>query len=198
LVLALPRGGVVLGREVARALDLPLDVCLVRKLGVPWQPELAMGALAMGEVVILDDALLRQLGIPQIEVEREIALERMELLRRDRLYRSGRGPLEVRGRTVILVDDGIATGATMEAAITAMRKLGAAKVIVGVGVSPADTAERLARAADEVISVKAPQEMGAVGEWYVEFPQVEDAAVLALLRAAEEGTKEMENFYESR
>ncbi len=197
-MLALPRGGVVLGREVARALDLPLDVCLVRKLGVPWQPELAMGALALGEVVVLDDALLRQLGIPQIEVEREIALERTELLRRDRLYRSGRGPLEVRGRKVILVDDGIATGATMEAAITAMRKLGAAKVIVGVGVSPAGTAERLARAADQVISVMAPQEMGAVGEWYVEFPQVEDAAVLALLRAAEEGTKEMENFYESR
>lgn len=198
LVLGLPRGGVVLAAEVARSLELPLDVCLVRKLGVPWQPELAMGALAVGEVVVLDDELLRALGIPQIEVEREIALERIELLRRERLYRGKRGPLQVSGQTVILVDDGIATGSTMQAAIAAMRKMGAAKIVVGVGVASADTVDRLAREADVVISVLEPREMRAVGEWYNEFPQVEDSEVLALLSALSNLAKTEETLYESR
>jgi putative phosphoribosyl transferase len=198
LVLGLPRGGVVLAAEVARSLELPLDVCLVRKLGVPWQPELAMGALAVGEVVVLDDALLRALGIPQIEVEREIALERMELLRRDRLYRGGRAPLSVSGRTVILVDDGVATGSTLRAAIAAMRRMGAAEVIVGVGVASASTVGQLSREADVVISVLEPREMRAVGEWYNAFPQVEDGEVLALLAAAADRKTETEAIYESR
>lgn len=198
LVLALPRGGMILAEEVSRALDLPLDVCLVRKLGVPWRPELAMGALAPGEVVVLHDELLRDLRIPQLEVEREIALERIELDRRERLYRRGRGPLRVKGRTVILVDDGVATGATMEAAIATMRKMSAGRIVVGVGVAPASTVKRLAREADLVISVLEPWEMGAVGEWYEEFPQVEDSEVLALLSAAEMRAKEQETTYESR
>ncbi|MFN7648044.1 MAG: phosphoribosyltransferase [Acidobacteriota bacterium] len=184
IVLALPRGGVVLGAVVARELHLPFDVCLVRKLGVPWQPELAMGALAIGEVVVLDDGLLQKLGIPQLEVEREIALERQELSRRERLYRRGRDPLQVSGRTVFLIDDGIATGATMSAAIAAMRRLGAAKIIVGVGVAPAGTIHRLARQADTVVSVLEPPYLGAVGEWFEDFPSVEDATVLALLHPA--------------
>ena len=175
---------VVLGAAVARELHLPFDVCLVRKLGVPWQPELAMGALAIGEVVVLDDELLQKLQIPQLEVEHEIALERLELSRRERLYRRGRGPLQLSGRTVFLIDDGIATGATMSAAIAAMRKLGAAKIIVGVGVAPADTLQRLTREADAVVSVLEPSHLGAVGEWFEDFPSVEDATVLALLGPA--------------
>ena len=184
IVLALPRGGVVLGAAVARELHLPFDVCLVRKLGVPWQPELAMGALAIGEVVVLDDELLQKLQIPQLEVEHEIALERLELSRRERLYRRGRGPLQLSGRTVFLIDDGIATGATMSAAIAAMRKLGAARIVVGVGVAPTGTIDRLTRQADAVVSVLKPSHLGSVGEWFEQFPSVEDAAVLALLGPA--------------
>jgi putative phosphoribosyl transferase len=155
--LALARGGVARGAAVARKLRLPFDVCLVRKLGVPWQPELAMGALAISEVVVLDDDLRQRLGIPQLEVEREIALERRELSGRKQLYRRGRGPLEVSSQTVLLIDDGIATRAAMSAAI-----------------------DRLARQADAVVSVLKPSHLGSVGEWFEQFPSLEDAAVLAL------------------
>src|SRR6516162_7631666 len=174
VVLGLPRGGVPVAYEVARALRAPLDVFLVRKLGVPGHPELAMGAIAEGGVEVLSDDLIRELGIPQKVVQQVAVRERMELDRRDGLYREGRSLPEVRGRCVILVDDGLATGSTMQAAVTALRRLEPARVVVAVPVGAHDTCETLGRLADEVICLIAPELFQAVGLWYEEFTQTSD------------------------
>jgi predicted phosphoribosyltransferase len=185
VVLALPRGGVPVGYEVARALRAPLDVFLVRKLGVPGHPELAMGAIAEGGVEVLNDDLIRELGIPQKLVQQIAVRERMELDRRDGLYRDGRPLPAVQGRIVILVDDGLATGSTMQAAATALRRLEPARVIVAVPVGAHDTCERLGRFADKVICLIAPEPFQAVGLWYDEFSQTSDDEVKRLLTNTE-------------
>ena len=185
VVLALPRGGVPVGYEVARALRAPLDVFLVRKLGVPGHSELAMGAIAEGGVEVLNDDLIRELGIPQKLVQQIAVRERMELDRRDGLYRDGRPLPAVQGRIVILVDDGLATGSTMQAAATALRRLEPARVIVAVPVGAHDTCERLGRFADKVICLIAPEPFQAVGLWYDEFSQTSDDEVKRLLTNTE-------------
>ena len=185
VVLALPRGGVPVAYEVARSLRAPLDVFLVRKLGVPGHAELAMGAIAEGGVEVLSDDLIRELGIPQKVVQQVAVRERMELDRRDGLYREGRPLLAVRGRIVILVDDGLATGSTMQAAATALRRLEPERLVVAVPVGAHDTCARLGRLADEVICLIAPELFQAVGLWYEEFTQTSDDEVKQLLTHAE-------------
>jgi putative phosphoribosyl transferase len=168
--------------EVARELDAPLDVFLVRKLGVPGHAELAMGAIASGGVRVLSQDLIDQLDIPHAEVERASLRERLELERRDRLYRGDRSLPELRGRTVILVDDGLATGATMEAAIVAVRQFQPARVVVAAPVGAAETCRRLAAVADAVVCAAMPEPFQAVGLWYAHFDQTSDEEVIALLR----------------
>jgi len=184
VVLALPRGGVPVGYEVARSLEVPLDVFLVRKLGVPGREELAMGAIASGGVRVLNDRLVRAYGIPDAAVERIAEAEGQELERRERAYREGRPPPEVGGKLVVLVDDGVATGSTMRAAVAAVRRLGPGSVVVGVPTAPPSTCEELSRVADEVVCVSTPPRFRAVGLSYEEFPQVSDEEVRQLLRQA--------------
>ena len=182
IVLALPRGGVPVAFEVASALRAPLDVFLVRKLGVPGHAELAMGAIASGGVRVLSTDLISQLDISPAEVEEATARERIELDRRDRMYRGDRPPAALAGRAVILVDDGLATGATMEAAILAVRQSQPARVVVAVPVGAPDTCRRLAGVADEVACVSMPEPFQAVGLWYERFDQTSDDEVIELLR----------------
>jgi predicted phosphoribosyltransferase len=181
MVLGLPRGGVPVAHEVAQALDAPLDVFLVRKLGVPGHPELAMGAIAEGGVEVLSDELIREIGIPQKMVQQVAVRERIELDRRDALYRGGRALASVRGHVVILIDDGLATGATMQAAVTALRRLEPARIVVAVPVGASDTCARLARLADELVCLAMPEPFQAVGLWYEEFAQTTDDEVKQLL-----------------
>jgi predicted phosphoribosyltransferase len=181
IVLALPRGGVPVAHEVAQALHAPLDVFLVRKLGVPGHPELAMGAIAEGGVEVLSDELIRELGIPQKMVQQVAVRERIELDRRDALYRGGRALASVRGDVVILIDDGLATGATMQAAVTALRRLEPARIVIAVPVGASETCARLARLADEVVCLAMPEPFQAVGLWYEQFAQTTDDEVKQLL-----------------
>ena len=169
LVLALPRGGVPVGYEVAEALAAPLDVFLVRKLGVPGQEELAMGAIASGGVRVLNEPVVRMLGLSEEEIARVEVDERWELDRREREYRAGRPPLDLRGKIVILVDDGLATGSSMRAAITALRRLGPARIIVAVPVGRRETCAEFEREADEAIFASEPEPFHAVGIWYDDF-----------------------------
>lgn len=180
-VLGLARGGVPVGWEVAAALEAPLDVCLVRKLGVPQYPELAMGALATGGGVVLNDDLLRSLGLGDEEVRAAVERETAELHRREQAYRGGRGPLHLRGKTVILADDGIATGASMFAAVRSVRQAGAREVVVAVPVGPISVCRDLRREADDVICSTSPRDFRAVGQVYEDFRQVSDAEVCELL-----------------
>ncbi|CAN3129641.1 Phosphoribosyltransferase domain-containing protein [Mycobacterium sp. smrl_JER01] len=188
LVLGLARGGVPIGWEVAHALHAPLDVCLVRKLGAPGRSELAMGALASGGGMVFNTTLLRALGVTDDQVDEAIARETTELHRREDAYRGDRGPLSVTGQTVILVDDGIATGASMLAAARSVRQAGAAQVIVGVPVGPAAVCRELARAADDVVCSTAPADFHAVGQVYVDFHQVGDDEVRRLLATPTQGS----------
>ena len=181
LVLALPRGGVPVAYEVARALGAPLDVFVVRKLGVPGYEELAMGAVATGGVRVLNDQLVERLGIPEHIIDAVAARERRELARRERLYRGGRSPPDVRGRTVILVDDGLATGATMHAAIQALRQQNPARIVVAVPTASPETCEEMKARADDVICAITPEPFHAVGRWYQDFSQTTDEEVAALL-----------------
>ena len=181
LVLALPRGGVPVAYEVARELGAPLDIFLVRKLGVPGHEEYAMGAIAEGGAIVLNRDLIQQLGVPPRAVESVIQQERAELERRTRLYRHGRAPPEVRERVVILVDDGLATGSTMRAAAQALRMLRPARIVVAVPVAPVETCEALRDAADEVLCLRTPEPFHAVGLWYADFAQTLDAEVRELL-----------------
>ena len=184
VVLALPRGGVPVGYEVSQALGAPLDVFLVRKLGVPGREELAMGAMATGGVRILNEDVVRALGIPEHVIDGVAEKERRELMRRERAYRDDRPPPDVRGRTVLLVDDGLATGSTMRAAAAALRKLRPARVVIAVPVGSADTCAELADAADEVVCARTPEPFYAVGLWYDDFSQTTDEEVHELLDRA--------------
>src|SRR5690349_18933813 len=181
IILALPRGGVPVAAEVARALNAPFDVFLVRKLGVPGHSELAMGAIAEGGVEVLSDHLIRDLGIPDAAVQQVATRERLELDRRDVLYRQGRDRPQVRGRTAIVVDDGLATGASMQAAVLALRRLEPARIVVAVPVGAMETCERLRHDADEVVCAATPEPFQAVGLWYQRFDQTTDDEVRQLL-----------------
>lgn len=184
VVLALPRGGVPVAYEVARSLGAPLDVFLVRKLGVPGQEELAMGAIASGGVRVLVESVIRQLAIPPAIVQAAAEREGRELERRERDYRGDRPVPEVAGRTVILVDDGIATGASMRAAIAALRALRPARLVVAVPVAAPETCRELAALVDEVVCALTPERFTAVGLWYEDFSPTTDDEVRALLADA--------------
>jgi predicted phosphoribosyltransferase len=184
-VLALPRGGIPVGFEVARALGAPLDAFVVHKLGVPGHEELAMGAVASGGAVSVNREVVEALGLPEKRLQEIADSERAELAWREHLYRQGRRPLELKGRTVILVDDGLATGSTMLAAILAVDALGPARLVVAAPVAPAETLDLVGEQADEVVCVEVPADFQAVGQFYEDFAPVEDAEVTRLLRAAE-------------
>ncbi|MEJ2514284.1 MAG: phosphoribosyltransferase [Gammaproteobacteria bacterium] len=181
LVLGLPRGGVPVAAEVARALHAPLDVMVVRKLGAPWQPELAMGAIASGGIRLLNERVVRALGVDHEAIQEVAEREAEELRRRETAYRGDRPPFDARGRQVILVDDGMATGSTMRAAVAAVRHLEPARVVVAVPTAAADTCQILRAEADEVICLDTPEPFMAVGCWYRDFGQTSDAEVTDLL-----------------
>lgn len=183
VVLGLPRGGVPVANEVAARLEAPLDVFLVRKLGVPGHPELAMGAIAEGGIQVLSRDLIHELGIPHALVERTAVRERLELERRDTLYRGNRRAVRVSDRTVILVDDGLATGSTMQAAILALRQRRPKQIVVAVPVGARETCESLARSVEEVVCVATPEPFNAVGLWYDDFSQTSDEEVRRLLES---------------
>jgi predicted phosphoribosyltransferase len=183
-VLALPRGGVPVGYEVAKALGAPLDVFLVRKLGVPGHEELAMGAIAGGGVRVMNPSVLSMIDVPQREIDRIARMEEVELARRAEAYRASGAAPAVRGRTVILVDDGLATGSTMRAAAGAMKTLGPAAIIVAVPVAARETCDELAEEVDEVVCLHTPEPFHAVGLWYDDFSQTTDDEVRELLEAA--------------
>lgn len=180
-VLALPRGGVPVAYEVARALGAPLDVLVVRKLGVPGHEELAMGAIASGGVRVLNEEAVAGLALPSRVIDAVAAREESELLRRERLYRGGRPPLAVSGRTVIVVDDGLATGSTMLAAVRALRTGGPARIVAAVPVGSPDVCDALRADADEVVCAIRRRPLGSVGHWYEDFSQTSDDEVRALL-----------------
>ena len=184
VVLALPRGGVPVGYEVAKALHVPLDVFVVRKLGVPGQEELAMGALASGGIVVLNRNIIEALSIPQGMINAAVAREQRELERREREYRDGRPPIDVQGRTVILVDDGLATGSSMRVAATALRKKLPARTVVAVPVAAPSTCAEFETEVDKVICAATPEPFWAVGVWYRDFSQTTDEEVRELLRRA--------------
>jgi predicted phosphoribosyltransferase len=184
LVLALPRGGVPVAARVAEALGAPLDVFVVRKLGVPGQEELAMGAIATGGVQVRNEEVVGRLRLGEAALRRVAEVEQRELERRERSYREGRAPPDLTGRVVILVDDGLATGSTMRAAVAAARRLGPARVVVAVPTAPVSTCQQLREVADEVICASTPRPFRAVGYSYRSFPQTSDQEVRELLRAA--------------
>jgi putative phosphoribosyl transferase len=184
VVLALPRGGVPVAYEVATALALPLDVLVVRKLGLPSQPELAMGAIASGGAIVLNRDVLRYLQGGDDALESVRARETVELLRRERQYRGNLPPLAMSGQTAIVVDDGLATGATMEAAVRSLTALGAKRIIVAVPVASVEARERVATVADEVVCPYTPEFFSAVGQWYRDFDQTSDEEVRDLLERA--------------
>ena len=186
IVLGLPRGGVPVASEIARSLGLPLDVLVVRKLGLPWQPELAMGAIASGGAMVLNEDVLRHAAFGEEVLEQVKRRELVELERRERAFRGTNPPLDVSGRTAIVVDDGLATGATMEAAVRALRSLGAARVVVAVPVASVEARARIALLADEVYCLETPRYFSAVGQWYREFDQTSDREVGELLEGARE------------
>jgi predicted phosphoribosyltransferase len=181
LILALPRGGVPVALEVAKALNAPLDVFLVRKLGVPGHEELAMGAIASAGVQVLNRDVVDSLRIPRAMIEAAAAVERRELERRERLYRDDRPLPPVRGRAVILIDDGLATGSTMRAAVAALRKLHPARVVVAVPTAAPSTCAEFKNEVDEMICAETPQPFYAVGAWYEDFSQVTDEEVRHML-----------------
>lgn len=187
IVLALPRGGVPVAYEVARSLNVPLDVFPVRKLGVPGHEELAMGAIAPGGLRILNQEVVRALGIPEYAIDSVAAKEQQELTRRERLYRGDRPALNVRGKTVILVDDGLATGATMLAAIKALRQQQAGRIVVAVPIASPETCDQMRQHVDDIVCAVTPEPFYAVGLWYENFSQTSDEEVRDLLsRASEE------------
>jgi putative phosphoribosyl transferase len=184
IVLGLPRGGVPVAYEIATRLELPLDVLVVRKLGLPWQPELAMGAIASGGALVRNEEVMRYLDGRADAFDAVRAKEQAELERRERDYRGDRPPLELRDRSGILVDDGLATGATMEAAVRALQASGARRVVVAVPVASPEARERIAAVADEVVCLATPMFFSAVGQWYRDFGQTSDDEVRDLLARA--------------
>jgi putative phosphoribosyl transferase len=186
LVLALPRGGVPVAYEVVRALGAPLDVFLVRKLGVPGHEELAMGAIASGGLVLLNQEMVRALGIGPSLINEVISTQRAELERRDRQYRGDRPPPDVRGKMAILIDDGLATGASMRAAVAALRQRHPARIVVAVPIAAPSTCAELGEEVDEIVCARTPEPFRAVGLWYEDFTQTTDEEVRDLLRRARE------------
>jgi len=184
IVLALPRGGVPVAHEVATSLGAPLDVFLVRKLGTPGHRELAMGAIASGGVRVLNDEVVRWYGIPEGAINAVARTEQVELERREREYRRDRPPRDFGGLIVILVDDGLATGSTMRAAVEAVRLHKPSRVVVAVPVAAAETCREFRARADEIVCAKTPEPFSAVGQWYVDFSQTTDDEVRALLEDA--------------
>lgn len=184
IVLALPRGGVPVAFEVAKGLNAPLDVTVIRKIGAPSRPELAVGAIAEGGEPELDREMLDALGLTPEELEPTIALERAELDRRLRRYRADREPPEIQDRTVLLIDDGLATGSTARAAVRSLRRRGPRRLVLAVPVCPPETARRLREEADDVICLLTPPDFRAVGLWYVDFGQTSDDEVMMLLEQA--------------
>jgi putative phosphoribosyl transferase len=182
IVLALPRGGVPVGFEVASALHVPLDIFVVRKLGVPGREELAMGAIASGGVRILNDEVIRSVHLPPDAIDRAAESQALELERRERLYRDDRSLPDLRDLTVVLVDDGLATGSSMRAAVQALRQHGPARTVVAVPVAAADTCRALRPEVDEVVCALTPEPFYAVGQWYEEFDQTSDDEVRDLLQ----------------
>jgi putative phosphoribosyl transferase len=180
--LGIPRGGVAVAFEIAEALGVPLDVFVARKLGVPSQEELAFGAIASGGVRVLDPEIISAVGISDADIQEVTAQEQRELQRRERLYRGARAPLDIRGRTVILADDGIATGSSLRAAISALRQLQPARLIVAAPVAPHSTCGRLRQEVDDLVCVEMPRSFRAIGEFYEDFEQVTDREVTDLLR----------------
>ncbi|HZQ51367.1 MAG TPA: phosphoribosyltransferase [Bryobacteraceae bacterium] len=187
LVLALPRGGVPVAFEVARALNAELDVFLVRKLGMPGEEELALGAIASGGVRVLNKELISYMRVPDDVLEAVTRREQHELERREQMYRKGRPAASVEGRTVVLIDDGLATGASMLAASRALRPQGAARIVVAVPVASRQTCDDFRREVDEIICLATPHPFGAVGIWYEDFAQISDQQVRALLEEAARG-----------
>jgi len=185
VVLALPRGGVPVAVEVARALGAPLDLVLVRKIGAPWQPELAVAAVVEGDPpeIVVDEEVQRQIGVDDQYIQARAAGELLEIRRRRLVYLKGRPPAEVEGRTVIVVDDGVATGTTMRAALKALRMRRPARLVLAVPVAPADTLEALRAEVDQVVCLAQPFPFHAVGQHYVDFHQVGDDEVVAALDA---------------
>jgi putative phosphoribosyl transferase len=184
LVLGLPRGGVPVAAEVARALGAPLDVILVRKLGLPGQEELAMGAIASGGARVLNEELVAALGLPEALIDQVAAREEEELRRREVLHRGDRPPPDVKGKTVILVDDGLATGSSMRAAVAALRRREPARIVVAVPAAPVSSCEQLRPEVEELVCVRTPQPFYAVGIWYENFNQTTDDEVRELLERA--------------
>lgn len=183
VVLAIPRGGVATGHGLARVLNLPLDVIVTRKIGAPDNPELAIGAVGETKGSLwLNKKLASQLGVSEDYIKSETRIQKLEIKRRERVYRKGREPLDLKNKTVILVDDGIATGATMIAAIREIRNMGTDKVVVATPVAPPETVEELKKEADEVICLQTPRLFFAVGQWYENFKQYSDEEVIKLLQ----------------
>lgn len=181
IVVGLPRGGVVTGAAIAGDLELPLDVLIVRKLGVPGHEELAMGAIGPGGIRIINEEVVALLRIPAAVIEAETRRAKVELERRERLYRGNQLPLDFTGKTVIVVDDGLATGSTMSAAVAVIRQHKPARIVLAVPVAPRDTLEQFRFVVDELVYLETPEPFQAVGYWYVDFAQVEDEEVIALL-----------------
>jgi putative phosphoribosyl transferase len=188
VVLGLPRGGVPVAAEVARALNAPLDVFVVRKLGVPQHEELAFGALASGGVRVLDLSVVEDLGISEAALNAVLQRETKELHRRELAYRGGEPAMDVKNRIVILVDDGIATGSSMRAAVEALRKLGPERIIVAVPVASPYAIRQLSKVADEIVCLSAPEDFSAVGQWYSDFESTTDEEVTAALESAKHRT----------
>ena len=184
VVLGLARGGVPVACEVAAALGAPVDALVVRKLGAPFNPELALGAIAFGGVTVYNEDLLAQLDLDEWDLEPIRARERKELERRERAYRAGRAPLAVTDATVIVVDDGMATGATMHAAVVATRALDPARIVVAVPTAARDAVARLEGVADQIVALATPEPYLGVGAWYADFPQLTDEEVVAALAGA--------------
>lgn len=184
VVLALPRGGVATAFEIAHALHAPLDVLVVRKLGAIGQPEFGIGALAPDDIRFVDWSSARLAGMDESDVQTVIEREKRELARREERYRAGREPLDVRGKTVILVDDGVATGVTVRAAIAYLRKRGVGRIVLAVGVIPPQTAELLRGEVDDLVCVLMPEDLMAVGLYFDDFAPVEDEEVISLLESA--------------
>ncbi len=181
IVLAIPRGGVVVGYEVAKELGCPLDVIISRKIGAPGQPELAVGAIAEDGTIIVDEEIARIVGVSKEYIERKAIEEDREVKRRAEVYRGGRGMPDLKAKTVILVDDGLATGLTMKAAVDMVQRRGAEKIIVAVPVAPPETVEKFKKMADEVVCLETPLEFFAIGQFYERFEQLTDDEVTAIL-----------------
>jgi len=189
VVLGLPRGGVVVAAEVARILGLPLDIFLVRKLGVPGYEELAMGAIASGGVRVMNEDVLRRISISDGAIESVTRKEEQELIRREEVYRGNRPQLDVKGLTVILIDDGLAAGATMRAAVKALRRQGPKRLVVAVPTAAPDTCDDFRAEVDEILCAMTPTPFHAVGAWYEDFSQTTDEEVQELLKAAQRAEK---------